>query len=273
MTLSKPCGLLSLLLLVLTASPPPVRAETIKFRSEMSPKKWSATISGQLTTPKGAGPFPVVVLLHPCAGITPVVQKSLNAHASVLRGNKFAVLILDSFSARSLNGGKACAQPLGRLAAEVVTDDAFNAMAALGRIGKIDADNIFVSGQSLGGHAAIMAAIRNDTRGDTAFRAVAAWYPSCRNIGVGTTLRSPLIVFGAGKDDWTPMHGCRAAKTSGLVKGAEYEMVAYPNALHGFDQPMKTRRYKGHTLGYDAAAAADARQKMVEFFKRHMKAK
>jgi hypothetical protein len=39
-----------------------------------------------------------------------------------------------------------------------------------------------------------------------------------------------------------------------IVTGAEFDVINYPNAHHGFDQPRQTIKYKGHTLAYSADA-------------------
>jgi dienelactone hydrolase len=192
-----------------------------------------------------------------------------------MRQNGFAVLVLDNYSARGLTGGKACVQPPSREFIEVMVDDAFNTIKVLQAHRKIDRLNMFLVGQSLGGAAALKVARSQDTRHVGAFRAVAAYYPGqCQLLGFGLQLRSALMVFGAGRDDWTPVAGCESAKK--LVdpsKGPAYDVVVYADALHAFDQPRETYRYKGHLLGYNPKATADSRQRMVEFFKRHLETK
>ncbi len=250
------------------ATPPIANAATLRFKSEFIVDKWSATISGTLTVPKGTGPFPAVIFLHPCGGMTNAVQQAQAGHAEILKQNGFAVLLLDSFGARDLNGGKACDGPLAGLASAFLMDDAFNAMKVLRQNDKIDANNVFLAGQSLGAIAAIRAATTLYSPRDQAFRAIAAWYPSCAVLhGGANEIKSPLIVFAAGKDDWTPADPCRQAK----VKGASYEVIVYPDALHSFDQPIKKMRYHGHMLGHDARATASTREKMIAFFKRNLK--
>jgi dienelactone hydrolase len=225
----KTCASLTLLCL-LAAAPSAAQAAGFKFRSEVAEKIWSATIGGSLTFPRGAGPFPAAVLLHPCGGLSPGAVRALQGHAGFLNGNGFAAVVLDSFGPRRLNGGKACARPLSDTGVDLLIEDAFNALAALRREKRIDGDNIFVTGQSLGGIAAAWTAMHTHRKRENLFRAAVAWYPQCNPLTGGTKLRSPL-----------------------------------------FDQPGKTRTYRGYTLGYDAGAAADGRKKMLEFFKRYVK--
>ena len=87
---------------------------------------------------------------------------------------------------------------------------------------------------------------------------------------IGYKNRSPLLVFVAGKDDWTPPADCLWVKKADIVKGAEFDVINYPNAHHGFDQQRKTTKYKGYTLAPSPDAAADSRKRVREFFIRHL---
>ncbi len=263
-------SILLLPLLLLAETQAPAQGATLRFKSEVQPSKWSRTISGELFFPNGKGPFPAVIFLHPCAGITPAVRLSMNAHAHFLTRNGFAVLVLDSFSARRLGGGNACGGPLVIPAFNLVADDPFNAKAVLARNPKIDGDNIFLAGQSLGANAAMRSATKGYARHAGAFRATAAWYPGCYPVETGAELKSPLLVLGASADDWTPPSNCLRAKRHNRVTGADFEVIIAPGALHGFDQPRNRYRYKGHWLGYDAAATAAGRKAMLAFFKAHL---
>lgn len=253
-------------------------AETATFKSAVVPEKWSATVRGTLTFPPGKGPHPTVVILHSCGGLSPPDRASHSAHTSFLVRHGFATYVPDSFGVRGLSGGKACrgAEP-GPAGPYILLDDAFNAMAALQKNGRVDGRNVFLVGQSLGGGAALMAATEDyTTRHDAAFRAIVAYYPSnCDRLSFTPKLKnaqinSPLLIFAAGRDDWTPVAPCQTAKDR-VGARTFFDVVVYPDALHAFDQPRrKTVRFLGHALGYNARATADSRRRMLEFFKRHL---
>jgi hypothetical protein len=131
------------------------QAEVVTFRSEAQPANLTATIGGVLAFPNGSGPFPVVILLHPCGGLDPIGLATLRAHAKELSNVGFATYILDSYGPRNLSKGKACESfPTGSLR----RGDAFNAMAALQRHPKINKENIFLLGLSDGANAALLSA-------------------------------------------------------------------------------------------------------------------
>lgn len=244
-------------------------AEQIRFQSDATDKKWSARISGELTKPKGGGPFPLVVFLHTCGGLNELNRGAIAAHASALHAAGFATFVIDSFSVRGTTGGRACGKDMALPAIRFMTDDAFNARALLTQRPDIDGNRVFLVGQSLGASAATRAAVHGLHTHSPAFNAVAAFYPSCHVPGQGGTLLSPLLILAGELDDWLPPGECIKSKDRGWLSSKEYDLVVYPGALHGFDQQKAKYRYQGHWLGYDARAATDGRKRMVEFFRKH----
>ena len=236
-------------------------AETFKFDSQTGLKSYTATIGGELSFPKGRGPFPVVILLHACGGLSPTDIASLSAHARSLAKAGFATYILDSFSARGLAGGKVCKG--GGEASEFRLDDLFNARDALQQHPKVDKKNFFVVGQSHGAGVALWAAVNLAKR--ERFKAVAAFYPNCRGVLFSVGLKSPAIVFAGAKDDWTPAPVCEEAKRKERAPGEEFELIVYPNAHHGFDQQRRDK-YLGHVMAYDEQATANSQKTMQKFF-------
>jgi dienelactone hydrolase len=256
-------------LVLLTAAllPAHAHAESLTFRSEVTTNEFTATIGGDLSLPKGKGPFPVVILLHPCGGLDEVVLTTLQAHSRELLSSGFATLILDSYGSRNLTGGKMCSNRLYRsdIRYGIRRDDAFNAMVALQRHANISKENIFLLGLSDGGSAALLSAKGGPV---DHFRAIASYYPDCGKLlgGVGYVYKSPTIVFVGEKDDWTPPAECIKSKSPGVVTGAEFEVISYPNAYHGFDQPRPMRKVLGYTMAYDREATVDSRKRYIEFF-------
>lgn len=256
-----------------TLLPTSVSAETLTFKSVVVPSDFTATLSGTLSFPAGAGPFPVVILLHPCGGLDEVVLTTLQAHSRELRSSGFATFILDSYGSRNLTGGKMCSDRLYRthIRYGLRRDDAFNAMGALQRHANISKENIFLLGLSDGGSAALLS-VKGGSVGH--FRAIASYYPHCGQLlaGVGHVYKSPTIIFVGEKDDWTPPAECIKSKSSGVVTGAQFEVVSYANAHHGFDQPRPMRKVLGYTMAYDREATVDSRKRFIEFFIKNLTA-
>ena len=265
MTVRRLHGIIVLLFMILESGLLPARCETFKFVSKTSLASFNATIGGDLSFPPGRGPFPVVILLHPCGGLHALEIAQLSGHARSLAKVGFATYILDSFGARGLDHGEVCKG--GGEASEFRLDDLFNAREALQKDPRVDKNKFFVAGYSHGASVAAWAAVNVANR--ERFRAVAAFYPDCRALLHGFKLKSPIIVFAAGKDDWTPAHVCEEAKARDRTPGEEFDLIMYPNAYHAFDQ-KRHDKFLGHTMAYDEQATTDSEKKMEEFFLRYL---
>ena len=241
-------------------------AETVTFAATLSYDGKRVTLSAELFRPNGEGPFPAVVLMHGCGGLPAPARHSLRTHAQHLGANGFAALILDSFGPRENSDGWVC-QTYERLddARDYRVADALDAAQFLKGQSYIDAGNIFQMGQSNGGSVAIRLA----QNPDSAFRAVAAYYPWCgafRSKNGHVRLTRPLIVFSGALDDWTPPGACKGARTV----GAEYKATVYSGAAHSFDLNIELQRYLGYLVGYNHEATLKSRNEMVVFFNRYL---
>jgi dienelactone hydrolase len=184
----------------------------------------------ELLTPQGAGPFPAVIVMHPCNG----VNDNTRRWAGRLVGWGYAALIVDSFRSRGLSN--VCGNG-GALPASARAHDAIEAKDYLRGLPNIAKDRIGLIGFSHGANAALAAS--------AAFSAVVAFYPLC----TGSRPSNALVLIGSA-DDWTPASRC--------LGGAGANLKVYPGATHAFDAPRAERTYLGHRLAYDAAATADA---------------
>jgi dienelactone hydrolase len=93
----------------------------------------------------------------------------------------------------------------------------------------------------------------------------------------------PLLVLAGEADDWTPAAACVRMVAAMRERGADVAVVTYPGAHHYFDvegQPLAVLPHvendaapSGHgaTVGYQAAAAADARRRIAAFLARTLR--
>ena len=202
-------------------------------------------IQGYLTKPKGAGPFPAVVLLHTCLGL-PANRRSIG---DSLAAWGYVALFVDDFGARGLKETCAVDFPQG-------VADAYGALGFLAGQPFVDARGIAVVGSSQGGDTALKVAAA-PAAAPGAFKASAAFYPPCAN-EADATLAIPTLILVGGKDDVTPAADCAALakrQAPGMVK-----LVVYPGAAHAFDLPEfgAGRQVMGMTLAYDRNAAERA---------------
>jgi dienelactone hydrolase len=252
----------ALALVLAAASPAPAAREHVSIAvTEPGP----ATLSAELHTPKGPGPYPTVVLMHGCGGIAPNVP----AWTLWLQAEGYAVLVVDSFSARGIRN--LCADT-GPLRPAVRAGDLFAAIAKLRTMSAVDPKRIAAMGLSNGG-AAVVAAWRAVARHpDAAPRAMIAFYPSCVGRPPGAAAPPLLILIGE-DDDWASAEACRKLAERAREAGSDLGLVVYPGAHHHFDGAELGRRVfvsiakggKGATIEYNAKAHADSEKQVRQF--------
>lgn len=235
--------------------------------------------------PAGAGPWPALVLLHGCHG----VSDSTHGWARWFRERGMVALVVDSWSPRGIRDG--CV-PGPELAPSVRFDDAVGALAWLHTRPYVDPDRVGVVGWSNGGLFAMAlvngpslerARVRDVTVPGPGFRAAVAFYPGgCFSLKDERAVR-PLLVLIGEADDWTLASECAEMVAAMRSRGADATIVGYPGVFHYFDVEGQARTYLpdvenrnrpggccGATVAYDGAAAADARRRVTEFFDRHL---
>jgi dienelactone hydrolase len=236
--------------------------------------------------PGGNGPLPAVVLMHGCHG----VSESIRGWGRWFREHGYVALVVDSWTSRGL--AEQCT-PGEDLPNTARFDDAVGALRWLQSRRYVSRERIGIIGWSNGGVFS-MAAVNGPTaerakkRGveipAPGFRAAVGVYPGgCSSLINELSVRPLLILIGA-DDDWTTAAECEELTTKQRAKGADVTLVVYPGAVHYFDvegQPRvflaevenrnaKTGQCCGATVGFDAAANADAHRRVGEFFARHL---
>lgn len=246
-------------------------------------------VTGRLLRPSGAGPFPAVILLHGCHG----VGASTHGWARWLRARGYVALVVDSWAPRNMAEG--CSPASLDLPNTERFDDAVGALRFLHALPFVDPRRVGVMGWSNGGVFAL--ALVNGPSLDRArrrgveipppgLRAAVAFYPGgCASLVSEQVVRPVLILMGD-RDDWTAPGPCAEMARAMRGRGADVTLVLYPGAFHYFDVEGQARAYLagvvnrnrpggccGATVGYDPAAAADARGRVAEFFGYHLGAR
>jgi dienelactone hydrolase len=218
------------------------------------------TIEAYLSKPDGSGPFPAVVYLHGCGGLTNGTRHRV---ADLMTGWGYVVLAVDSFATRGIK--HSCDQNMPRR-----QGDAWGALSYLSSLAFVDAERIAIVGASQGGivglqlastHQAEIFAIPEGPK----FKALVAYYPWCSVASDQLTM--PALVLIGEVDDWSSAGECEGWIERRAGKGAPVKLVVYPGASHDFDNPglADGRRMYGHWLKYDADAAARAVGEMHDF--------
>jgi len=259
---------------VVAASPPTGRAEApppeerITFQS-LSPSL-AERVPATLYRPDGPAPFPAIVLLHGCEGIT----NTERTWASWFLGAGYEVVMPDSLAPRNTLG--LCAAGDSSFRDHAL--DALDALIALRSRPEVHPARIAVIGWSHGGGAILEAAsaqmVAEVKPPGGGFAAAIAVYPHCASFLPGG-IASPLLILAGGSDDEEPPAGCVARATQLRNAGAPIDWHVYPEATHVFDVPGPDRvvRQNKRTfhLRYDEAATQDARTRIAQFLADHLR--
>jgi dienelactone hydrolase len=201
-----------------------------------------AALNAVLYRPAGAGPFPVVVGLHGCAGMLGRSGKIVRRFADWgerLSKAGVAALFLDSYTPRGL--GPQCRAPERRVrSARERVADAYLARRWLQGQSWAVKNRISLVGWSNGAIASLWAvrpsALPRDGMPD--FRSAVAFYPGCRRLGtVAWSARIPTLVLIGRADDWTPAAACEQMVAGARGRTAQASIMVYPGAYHEFDRP------------------------------------
>jgi len=242
------------------------------FEKVSFPSRDSSDLVGWLARPAGAGPFPVVIGLHGCAGLykrSGEINARENDWSQRLTSAGYAVLLVDSFGPRGIkalcNDRERSLTPAGR------ARDAFAAIDWLEKQSFAAKQRIALIGWSNGGSTALRVAGAPEAK---RLRHVIAFYPGCRVIlKRGWQAQTDTAIFQGLADDWTPAAPCEELARVG---GARF--VGFPGAFHDFDHPsLKLRERRAAysqrpngmvTIGSDPKARAAAIDAVMAILKR-----
>jgi dienelactone hydrolase len=244
----------------------------------------NATLNAVLYRPAEAGPFPVVIGLHGCAGMYAPAGRFVRRFADWgerLSKAGVAVLFVDSYTPRGLGNQCNVRERRARAARERVAD-AFAARRWLQSQPWVAQNRLSLMGWSNGGIAALWAvrprARPRDNLPD--FRSAIAFYPGCRRLAtLAWSARVPTLILAGRADDWTPAAPCEQMVAGARGRSAQVAIVVYPRAYHEFDRPdYPVRRLTGLAYsgdgsgrvhaGTNAAARADAIERVTSWLAR-----
>src|SRR5262245_2391676 len=243
--------------------------ERVEFAGASRPLMPGDRIRGLLAKPEGAGPFPVVIGLHGCAGMHEAARRKL---ADDLVAWGYVTLLVDSFATREID--QACTP--GRAMGIVLrrTADAYGALAFLAGQPFVDVGRVAVVGFSQGGWTALLLAEPRSFEAfvlpsNLRFRVVVAFYPPCKLVALRPEI--PTLLIGAA-DDWTPAEHCSRKVVGWGSEGPPIEQVTYPGTHHGFYYPhlQPGTTMFGHRVEYNGEAAVNASERMRQFLKHHL---
>jgi dienelactone hydrolase len=219
------------------------------------------TITGLITKPKGAGPFPAVVLLPTCEGLQPHVTKVWPEYLTRLG---YATVTVDSLGPRGL---RRCAIELVR-DSPALTRDAYGALVYLASLAFVDKDRIGVMGFSMGALTINYFAGRHiRLSSGLTFKAAVCLYGACFALRPSPGM-IPLTIIVGNRDKEMIVSSCSAVPNHPSIR-----VHVLPDTYHAFDRPeITTIRYDfvGSPMLYSAAATRAAQEITKEFFAQHL---
>ena len=213
-------------------------------------------IWGLLARPQGNGPFPAVVILHTCGGMTPHVTIDWPGY---LTGLGYVTLSVDSLGPR---GHKICTEMAVREMQQA--SDAYGALDYLATLPYVDVQRVAVMGFSMGAvtiNNILVRRFRKSSERD--FKAAIALYGHCNGLNYEPG-DIPVMEIVA-EHDWLHTLTCVA-----VGKRSPVEVHVIPGAYHSFDSITSSGGYdpSGTYMQYSAQATSKARELTKAFLGR-----
>jgi dienelactone hydrolase len=196
------------------------------------------TVTGEFRIAQGTGKLPVVILIHGSGGMGPNVE----AWARDLNAMGISTFALDGFTGRGLASVNQDQALLGRLA---FTLDAYRILDMLARHPRVDPSRIALMGFSRGGQGVLIASLKRFhqmwNKSGAEFAAYIPFYPDCSTTYQSDTeVDKPIRIFHGTPDDYNPVASCKRYVERLKAAGRDVVLTEYPNAQHGFDNPLGT---------------------------------
>jgi dienelactone hydrolase len=228
--------------------------ETIEFRDG------DVTLKALIYRPDGPGPFPAIVGMHDCSGLTNtagVIASKYREWAQLLVKNGFIVLFPESYGSRGIDNQCTSRNRPVRADRERVAD-ANAARRWLGQQPDVRANHIALLGWSNGG-SSVLWAVRPPRKADDKpdFRSAVALYPGCRRLdSTAWSARVPTLILIGAADDMASPQDCEHMVAGAKGRSARITIMVYPGAFHDFDHPNRPLQVR---TGYAVSADGSGR--------------
>ena len=241
------------------------------------------TLKAMIYRPEGAGPFPAIIGMHDCSGLTNssgAVASKYREWAQQLVKNGFIVLFPESYSSRGIGSQCTARNRPVRPDHERVAD-ANASRRWLEQQPDVRADRISLLGWSNGG-SSVLWTVRPQRRTDDKpdFRSAVALYPGCRRLdSTAWSTRVPTLILIGAADDVASPQDCEHMVAGAKGRSARITIMVYPGAFHDFDHPNRPPQERtGYAVsadgsgrihtGTNAAARSDSLKRVPQWLAR-----
>ena len=251
--------------------------EPVEFRDG------DVTLKAIIYRPEGAGPFPAIVGMHDCSGLTNssgTIASKYREWAQLLVKSGFIVLFPESYGSRGIGNQCSARNRPVRPDHERVAD-ANASRRWLEQQPDVRADHISLLGWSNGG-SSVLWTVRPQRGIDDKFdfRSAVALYPGCRRLdSTAWAARVPTLILIGAADDVASAQDCEHMVAGAKGRSARITIMVYPGAFHDFDHPNRPPQVRtGYAVsadgsgrihtGTNAAARADSLKRVPQWLAR-----
>ncbi len=251
--------------------------EPVEFRNG------DVTLKAIIYRPEGAGPFPAIVGMHDCSGLTNssgTIASKYREWAQLLVKSGFIVLFPESYGSRGIGNQCSARNRPVRPDHERVAD-ANASRRWLEQQPDVRADHISLLGWSNGG-SSVLWTVRPQRGIDDKFdfRSAVALYPGCRRLdSTAWAARVPTLILIGAADDVASPQDCEHMVAGAKGRSARITIMVYPGAFHDFDHPNRPPQVRtGYAVsadgsgrihtGTNAAARADSLKRVPQWLAR-----
>lgn len=218
--------------------------------------------SGVLARPRGEGPFPAVVLLHTCGGLSTLEMEDWPNYLTNLG---YVTLSVDSFGPRKITR---CPTPFSN--PTELSRDAYGALDYLASLPFVDKQRVGVMGFSTGGNTIDYLAGRGFKSGKGLdFKAQVSLYGRCDYL-VAYAKSIPTIVIIGERENVVRLSPC---KTLAEKPPPSVKVYLLPDTYHSFDNrryTSVTNDFNGNPQLYSWKATERARAITKAFLAEHL---
>lgn len=241
----------SLLLLVapllLAAAP---KTETVRYKSG------EETVSGYLAAPETPGKHAAIIVIHEWWGLNDWVKEQAQKFAA----EGYVVLAVDLYRGKVATTPEEAHELMRGVPPDRGLRDLQAAFDYLAARSDVQPEKIGAGGWCMGGGYAIQFAVAEPRLA----ACIVNYGPLPTEAANLAKIKTPVLGNFGAEDRGIPADAVRAFAAAMQTAGKTADVKIYEGAGHAFENP-------NNTAGYRAAAAADAWQRMVAFFKAHLK--
>jgi carboxymethylenebutenolidase len=223
---------------------------------DVSYKSGDETVNAVLYTPEGKGPFPAIIVIHEWWGLNDWVKEQ----ASKLADQGYVALAIDLYRGKVATTPELAHEIMRGVPEDRAKRDLHAAFEFLSAQPNVKKDRVAAIGWCMGGGYALDVALQEPTlRADVI------------NYGRLTTdpesikkINAAILGSFGGQDHGIPANDVRAFEQALKQNGKKVDIVIYPDAGHGFENP-------NNRDGYRPQDAADAWTRTVNFLSSTLK--